>query len=329
MSGQSGPQAEWPAGVPEMYGLEQDMEEDLNMSDQLIRAISKDGLVKATAVSTRTLTERARQIHKTLPVATAALGRTLAAASMMGNALKDDGSSLTLQIKGGGPLGTILAVSDNLGNVRGTVDHPAVDMPLRSDGKLDVGAAVGQDGTLTVIRDLNMKEPYVGSVGLLGGEIAEDLAAYFVESEQIPTACGLGVLVDRDQSVLAAGGYLIQLLPGAGEDTITKVEGSLMAAGPVTGLLLENPDPENLLRRALSDFDLEILERSPIEYRCYCSRERMERALISLGPEEIRAMIDEQGSADLTCRFCDNVQHFSRQDLEGLIRSIQKKTGKF
>ena len=298
------------------------------MSDQLIRAISKDGLVKAVAVSTRDLTERARQIHKTLPVATAALGRTLAAASMMGNALKEDGASVTLQIKGGGPLGTILAVSDNQGNVRGTVDNPAVDLPLRPDGKLDVGAAVGRDGTLTVIRDLNMKEPYVGSVGLLGGEIAEDLAAYFVESEQIPTACGLGVLVDRDQSVLTAGGYLIQLLPGAGEDTITKVEGSLMAAGPVTGLLRENPDPEAMLRRALSDFDLEILEKSPIEYRCYCSRERMERALISLGAEELQSMIDEQGSADLTCRFCDNVQHFSREDLEALVRNILKKSKK-
>ena len=272
------------------------------MSDQLIRAISKDGCVKATAVSTRDLTERARQIHKTLPVATAALGRTLAAASMMGNALKEDGASVTLQIKGGGPLGTLLAVSDNQGNVRGTVDDPAVDLPLRPDGKLDVGSAVGQDGTLTVIRDLNMKEPYVGSVGLLGGEIAEDLAAYFVESEQIPTACGLGVLVDRDQSVLAAGGYLIQLLPGAGEDTIAKVEGSLMAAGAVTGLLRDDPDPEAMLRRALSDFDLEILEKSPIQYRCYCGRDRMERALISLGPEELQAMIDEQGSADLTCR---------------------------
>ena len=295
------------------------------MSDQLIRAISKDGHIKATAVSTRALTERARQIHKALPVATAALGRTLAAVSMMGNALKEDGASVTLQIKGGGPLGTLLAVSDNQGNVRGTVDNPVVDLPLRPDGKLDVGAAVGHEGTLTVIRDLNMKEPYVGSVSLLGGEIAEDLAAYFVESEQIPTACGLGVLVDRDQSVLAAGGYLIQLLPGAGEDVIAKVEGSLMAAGPVTGLLRNDPDPEAMLRHALSDFDLEILERSPIEYRCYCSRDRMERALISLGAEEMQSMIDEQGSADLTCRFCDNVQHFSKADLEAMIRGLQKK----
>ena len=295
------------------------------MSDQLVRAISKDGFVKAVAVSTRDLTDRARQIHKTLPVATAALGRTLAAASMMGNALKGDGASVTLQIKGGGPLGKILAVSDNEGNVRGTVDDPAVDIPLRPDGKLDVGSAVGCDGTLTVIRDLNMKEPYVGSVGLLGGEIAEDLAAYFVESEQIPTACGLGVLVDRDQSVLAAGGYLIQLLPGAGEDVISKVEGGVMAAGSVTGLLRENDDPEAILRKVLSDFDLDILEKSPVEYRCYCSRERMERALISLGPQQLESLIEEQGSAELRCQFCDNVQTFTRQQLEALLSNMKKK----
>ena len=295
------------------------------MGDQLVRAITKDGMVKAVAVSTRELTERARQIHRTLPTATAALGRTLAAASMMGNALKGDGASLTLRVQGGGPLGILLAVSDNQGNVRGTVDNPAVDVPLRPDGKLDVGAAVGCQGTLTVIRDLHMKDPYVGSVGLLGGEIAEDLAAYFVESEQIPTACGLGVLVDRDQSVMSAGGYIIQLLPGAGEDVIAKVEGGVMAAGSVTGLLSGNSSPEELLRQVLSDFELEILERSPIEYRCDCSRDRMERALISLGPEELKGIIDEQGGAELTCRFCDNVQTFTKAELKVLLEGIRKK----
>ena len=288
------------------------------MSDQLIRAISQDGLMKVSAVSTRDLTERARQIHKTLPVATAALGRLLAGASMMGNALKEEAASLTLQIKGGGPLGTLLAVSDHEGNVRGTVENPAVDIPLREDGKLDVGEAVGNRGTLTVIRDLRMKEPYVGSVGLLWGEIAEDIALYFVESEQIPTACGLGVLVDRDQSVLSAGGYLVQLLPGAGEETAERLEASLRAAGPVTELLKADPDPEALLRAALPGLALEVLEKRPIAYRCDCSRERMERALISLGREELRAMIDEQGGAELTCRFCDNVQRFSREELEAL-----------
>ncbi len=291
------------------------------MCDQLIRAISQDGLIKVSAVSARDLTERARQIHKTLPVATAALGRLLAAASLMGSALKEEDASLTLQIKGGGPLGTLLAVSDHEGNVRGTVEHPAVDLPLREDGKLDVGAAVGNQGTLTVIRDLRMKEPYVGSVGLLWGEIAEDIALYFVESEQIPTACGLGVLVDRDQSVLSAGGYLVQLLPGAGEETAEALEASLRAAGPVTELLKADPDPEALLRQALPGLPLDVLEKRPVEYRCDCSRERMERALISLGREELRAMIAEQGGAELTCRFCDNVQRFTKEDLEALLAS--------
>lgn len=289
--------------------------------DKLVRAITKDGSVKAVAVVTKDLTERVRNIHKTLPVATAALGRALAAASMMGNALKEENASLTLQIKGGGPLGTVLAVSDHLGNVRGYVQNPQVDVPLREDGKLDVGRAVGADGTLTVIKDIGLKEPYIGSVGLLGGEIAEDLAAYFVESEQIPTACALGVLVDRDQSVLAAGGYLVQLLPGAEDETAAQLEASLRAAGPVTELLRQDPDPEALLRRALPGLELGILEKSPIAYRCDCSRERMERALVSLGREELRAMIDEQGGTELTCRFCDNIQRFSKEELEALLAS--------
>ena len=295
------------------------------MSDQLVRAITADGMVKAAAVSTKYLTERARQIHRTLPVATAALGRLLAAGSMLGNALKGDGASVTLQVRGGGPLGTVLVVSDNEGNVRGTVGNPAVDLPLREDGKLNVGAAVGVDGTLTVIRDLNMKEPYVGSVALLSGEIADDLASYFVESEQIPTAVGLGVLVDRDQSVKVAGGYIIQLLPGAGEDIISKVEGGVLGAGSVTKMLTENDDPEAMLRRLLADFDVEILERTPVEYRCDCSRERMERALISMGPQELRSLIDEQGEAELCCRFCDQKQYFSREQLEKMLLKMQKK----
>ena len=295
------------------------------MSDQLVRAITSDGMVKAVAVSTRDLTERARNIHKTLPVATAALGRTLAAASMLGNALKEQQGSVTLQIKGGGPLGSILAVSDCEGNVRGYVQNPQVDLPLRSDGKLNVGAAVGGNGTLTVMRDLGLKEPYIGSVELLSGEIAEDLAAYFVESEQIPTACALGVLVERDQSVRAAGGYIIQLLPGAGEDIISRVEQGVLAAGQVTGLLDKNPDPETMLKTVLSDFDLEILETSPIEYRCYCSRERVTKALISLGADELEKIIREQGGAELTCQFCDRVHRFTAQELQALVDGIGRK----
>ena len=219
-------------------------------------------------------------------------------------------------------LGTVLAVSDNEGNVRGYVTNPHVDLPLRPDGKLDVGAAVGHEGTLTVIKDLHMKEPYVGTIDLLGGEIAEDVAGYFVESEQIPTACALGVLVDRDQSVKAAGGYLIQLMPGAGEDVITKVEGGIMAAGPVSALLDKNDDPEQLLRDVMSDFDLKILETCPVSYKCYCSRERVERALISLGRNELEQMLSEQGGCQLTCQFCDAVYDFSAEDLKGLLKNM-------
>ena len=290
--------------------------------DRIVRAISSDGLVQAAAICSRDLTERARQIHKLLPVGTAALGRTLSAASLMGNALKGVGASLTLQIKGGGPLGTVLAVSDNLGNVRGYVTNPQVDIPLREDGKLDVGGAVGREGTITVIKDLHMKEPYVGTIDLLGGEIAEDVAAYFVESEQIPTACGLGVLVDRDQSVKAAGGYLIQLLPGADEDTIVKVEGGIMAAGNVSAILDKDDDPEHMLRQVMSDFDLKILKTCPVEYRCYCSRQRVERALISLGKDELQHILDEQGHCSMTCQFCDAVYDFSGEELKALIDSL-------
>ena len=293
------------------------------MSDRIIRAISSDGLVQAAAICSRDLTERARQIHKTLPVATAALGRTLAGAAMMGNALKGQGASLTLQIKGGGPLGTILAVADTDGNVRGYVTNPRVDLPLRADGKLDVGAAVGAAGTMTVIKDLNMREPYVGTVDLLGGEIAEDIAGYFVESEQIPTACGLGVLIDRDQSVRAAGGYLIQLMPGYTEDTVVMVEGGIMAAGNVSAILDKDPDPERMLRQVMSDFDLKILESDEVEYRCYCSRERVERALLSLGADELASIVREQGGCQMSCQFCDTVYDFSAEELNAMIDGLR------
>ena len=291
--------------------------------DQLVRAITAGGGVKAVAVTGRELTEQARYIHRTLPTANAAIVRTLAAAAMMGNALKEDAASLTLQIKGGGPLGTVLAVSDHLGCVRGYVQNPQTDLPLRPDGKLDVGGAVGCEGTLTVIKDLGMKEPYIGSVGLLGGEIAEDLAAYFVESEQIPTACALGVLVDRDQSVRAAGGYIIQLLPGAEEGVIAQVEQGVLSAGPVTALLDRNPDPEALLRTVLSGFDVELLESSPISYKCYCSRDRVERALISMGVEELEDLLAEQGGCELGCQFCDKVYRYTAGELKELIDRLK------
>ena len=292
------------------------------MRDEIIRAITTDGYVKASVITGRDLVERARNIHTLLPVATAALGRTLMAASMMGDALKIDGSSVTLQIKGGGPLGTVLAVSDDCGNVRGYVQNPHVELMEKAPGKLDVGRAVGENGSLTVIKDLGMKEPYIGTIDLLSGEIADDVAAYFVESEQIPTACALGVLVGTDQSVTAAGGYLIQLLPGAGEDIITKIEAGVARVGSVSRALEGGLDGEGLLRAVLSDFELEILETHPVEYRCYCSRDRVTRALISMGREELADLIAEQGKAELTCQFCDKVYRYTREDLEEILAGM-------
>ena len=292
------------------------------MSDEIVRAITGDGLVKAAAITGRDLVERARNIHKLLPMATAALGRTLLGASLMGDMLKEEKGALTLQIKGGGPLGTILAVSDWEGNVRGYVQNPHVALMEQRPGKLDVGAAVGVDGTLTVIKDIGLKEPYVGSIGLFSGEIAEDLAMYFAESEQIPTACALGVLVGLDQSLTAAGGYLIQLLPGAGEDMIAKIEAGVRAMGPVSSALAGGLDGEGLLRGVLNGFNLEILEKHPVEYRCCCSRDRVSRALISMGRKELTQLIQEQGQAELTCQFCDQVYRFSQTELEQLLAEM-------
>ena len=293
------------------------------MRDEIVRAMTGDGYVKAVAITGRDLVERARNIHTLLPMATAALGRALLGASMMGDMLKEQKGSLTLQIKGGGPLGTILADSDCEGNVRGYVQNPHVELIEKYPGKLDVGAAVGDErGTLTVIKDIGLKEPYVGSIGLFSGEIADDLAMYFVESEQIPTACALGVLVGTDQSVTSAGGYLIQLLPGASEEIITKIEAGVRKLGPVSAALEGGLDGEGLLRAVLSEFELEILEKHPVEYRCYCSRERVSRALVSMGRAELSSLIEEQGQAELTCQFCDRVYHYSKEELEELLANM-------
>ena len=292
------------------------------MQDEIVRAITQDGLVKAVAITGTALVERARQIHTTLPNATAALGRALLGASMMGDMLKEEKGALTLQIKGGGPLGTVLAVSDYEGNVRGYVQNPHVELMEKHPGKLDVGKAVGTSGTLTVIKDIGLKEPYVGSIGLFSGEIADDLAMYFVESEQIPTACALGVLIGTDQSVTAAGGYLIQLLPGAGEDVISRIEAGVQRVGSVSHVLEGGTDGEGLLRAVLEGFELEILEKHPVEYRCYCSRDRVTRALISMGREELSSLITEQGQADLTCQFCDKVYHYTKEELEELLAGM-------
>ena len=292
------------------------------MCDEMVRAITADGLVRAQAITGRDLVEKARTLHTLLPVATAALGRTLLAASLLGDMLKEEKGALTLQIKGGGPLGLVLAVSDSGGNVRGYVQNPHVELMEQHPGKLDVGGAVGTQGTLTVIKDFGYKEPYVGTIGLFSGEIADDLAMYFVESEQVPTACALGVLVGLDQSVTAAGGYLIQLLPGAGEDVISQIEAGVKKLGPVSAALDRGLDAEGLLREVLDGFELDILQTHPVEYRCACSRDRVVRALISLGRQELREMIEEQGQAELSCQFCDKVYRFSREELEEILAQM-------
>ena len=290
--------------------------------DYIVRMIAKDAPVKAMAIQGHDLVQRAREIHNTSPVATAALGRTLMATSMIGETLKEKKGSVTVRINGGGPLGSILTVSDSGGNVRGYVQNPDVDIPLKGPAKLDVGGAVGTNGGITIIKDLCMREPYVGTTPLVSGEIAEDFTAYFAESEQIPTACALGVLVDRDYSVAAAGGYLIQLLPGASDADIDKIEAGIAKVGQVTNHLSQGVSPENLLKEVLSGFDMEILETVPVEYRCYCSRERMQTALISMGREELADLIQSQGRAEMTCQFCDAVHVFEKADLEELLASL-------
>ena len=290
--------------------------------DHIIRAMSKDGFVKAVAVVSTETVERARNIHHTTATATAALGRVLSAASMIGNMQKIEEGSVTLQFKGGGPLGTVLAVSDAEGNVRGYVQNPAVELLEKYPGKLDVGAAVGRDGMLTVIRDLHMKEPYVGGVELVTGEIGDDIAAYFAHSEQTPTACGLGVLVNPDQSVKCAGGYLVQLLPGAPEDVIARVEIGIMNAGAVTKMLEDGLDGAGILRAVLENFEVELFEPEPICYRCYCSRERVTGALISLGREELGDMIREGKDVHMSCQFCDADYVFTPAQLQEILEDL-------
>ncbi len=288
------------------------------MQDYIVRAMTSDGYIKAMAIRSTHLVERARNIHKTTPTATAALGRVLTAASMMGNVQKVENGALTLQIKGGGPLGTILATSDAVGNVRGYVHNPSITLLEKYAGKLDVGAAVGTDGMLTVIRDLQMKEPYIGSVALVSGEIADDVTAYFAQSEQTPTACALGVLVNPDQSVRVAGGYLIQLLPGAPEEAIDKLEAGIQKAGAVTPMLADGLSPEDILRRVMSDFELEFLETTPVAYKCYCSRERVSATLIAIGRKDLQEIADEGEPITIECQFCDTKYQFSPEEIRGL-----------
>ena len=292
------------------------------MSDYLVRGMSMDGFVKVAAICSTELVRRGAQIQKTTPNATAAFGRALTAASMMGNMQKVENGSMTLQIRGGGPIGTITVVSDAVGNVRGCVTEPNVLLVEKYPGKLDVGATVGTDGTLTVIRDLQMKEPYIGSVQLVSGEIGDDVTAYFVQGEQVPTACALGVLVDRDPSVKVAGGYLIQLLPGAPDGIIDKLEAGIQRAGAVTPMLESGMTPEDILGQVCGDLGVVFMETVPVSYKCYCTRDRVEQALISLGREELGDIVREGKAFPVECQFCDTVYTFTPEDIQELLKKI-------
>lgn len=292
------------------------------MSDYLVRGMSMDGFVKAVAIRSTETVRRGAEIHKTTPNATAAFGRALTACSMMGNMQKVDDGSLTLQIKGGGPIGTIVCVSDAIGNVRGYVYEPNVPLVEKYPGKLNVGATVGTDGTLTVIRDLRMKEPYVGSVELVSGEIGDDVTAYFAQSEQTPTACALGVLVDRDRRVKVAGGYLLQLLPGAPEETIDKLEAGIQRAGAVTAMLEQGMTPEDVLGQVCGDLGIVFMETTPISYKCYCSRERVSSALLSLGKKELTEIMEEGKTFPVECQFCDTVYEYTPEDIARLMKKL-------
>ncbi len=292
------------------------------MKDYIVRGMSMDGFVKMVAIRSTEMVRRGAQIQGTTPNATAAFGRALTAASMMGNMQKVENGSMTMQIKGGGPIGGIVCVSDATGNVRGYVLEPKVPLAEKYPGKLDVGATVGTNGTLTVIRDLQMKEPYIGSIELVSGEIGDDVTAYFAQSEQIPTACALGVLVDRDQSVKVAGGYLLQLLPGAPEETVDKLERGIQRAGAVTAMLEQGMTPEDILGQVCGDLGVVFLETTEVSYKCYCSRERVTAALVSIGREELTEIAEEGKTFPVECQFCDEIYKFTPSDIRELLKKI-------
>lgn len=287
---------------------------------EIIRAVAAEDNIKIAVIAAADMAERARAIHDLSPTATAALGRALMGASLMGNALKGEDDSVTLRFAGGGPVGGVVAVSDSDGNVRGYVDHPAADLPTRPDGKLDVGGLVGRNGTLTVSRDLGLREPYIGSVALVSGEIAEDLAAYFVESEQIGAACGLGVLVGTDKRVRAAGGFLVQLLPGAPEELIEKLEDNIFLMDQLTTILDED-GPEAVLDQVLKGLEPRILSRETVEYRCPCSRERLREALGTVGPEALRELAEEP-ETEVVCEFCKRKYSFPAAELREMAEAL-------
>lgn len=291
------------------------------MKDYIVNAITKDGAIRVIAADTTSLCEEARRLHDFSPTASAAVGRALTAAAMIGSTLKGERDTLTLQFAGGGPIGRVIAVSDSEANVKGYAGNPHVDPPLKKNGHLDVGKAVGRNGHLSVIRDFGMKEPYVGQVELVTGEIAEDLTYYYAKSEQIPGAVALGVTVDTDLSVRSAGGFIIQLLPGAMDEDIDRMEKAIKEIGEVPRLFEAGKTPRDVVKMLLAGYEIEFFDEKEPKYHCDCSRERMARALVSLGKKELREMIDEDGQAQVCCQFCGKKHSFAKEQLEELYES--------
>ena len=291
--------------------------------DYIVNAITSNGAIRVVAADTTELCNRAQEIHKMSPTAVAALGRTLTAAAIMGSMLKSADDSLTIQLNGGGPIGKVVAVGDGNANVKGYVGNPLVDLPLNEKGKLDVGGAIGRDGMLGIIRDLGLKEPYVGQVPLVNGEVAEDLTQYYATSEQLPTAVALGVLVDVDYTIKAAGGFILQVLPGAYDEDIDNVERTIQSISSVTEMLSNGKKPEDIVEQLLSDYEIEYFDNVPTKYECDCSRDRMLAKIKSLGKKEIENMLNEQEAEgkprELTaiCRFCNTEYTFGERELLG------------
>lgn len=295
------------------------------MQDYIIRAMDREGNIRVFVANTTSLVNEARNIHNTTPTASAALGRTLTAAAILGTMLKNQKETVSIQLKGGGPLGTVLAVANSKGEVKGYVGDPTVDLPLKSNGKLDVGGAVGQSGKVTVIRDFGLREPYIGQSDIVSGEIAEDLANYFVYSEQQPSAVALGVLVDRDTSIKAAGGYIIQVLPDATEEALDKLENNIANTEPVSSLIEKGFTPEEILSHVCNGFEMDIKDKAPVKLSCDCSVERIQKALIAIGKVELEKLIEEDGEAELVCHFCNEKYHFNKDELNSLLIEASTK----
>lgn len=286
---------------------------------ELVRMISADGTLTVIAAETTDIVKRMKRIHQTSPVTSVALGRLITAASMMGAVLKGQDDSITLRLNGGGPAGSLIAVSDSQGNVRGYVSNPVVEDMFNDKGRLDVAGAVGKDGTLTVMKDLGMKEPYIGQIPILSGEIAEDITSYFAISEQLPSVCALGVGLKPSSAINVAGGFIIQLLPTAMDDTIDKVEECIKGLEPITQMLSDGMTPEQICRHVLSKFELEFLDSSTPEYKCNCSKERVSKALLTLGKDELIDMANDPVT-EVSCHFCEKKYKFSSDEIKDLAK---------